>query len=211
MPEQKKVAPRAGPAAAPVRKAAIPAAVLAAAALAAHFAEPQTERFEGVKSDGHGNAVSYVDRLGKGQPVTMCFGQTGFIKAPNGHLIKVTLGLKFPIAHCRKVLEENELGYAIPIWRVTPGIADYPHTGRPRSTSSTTSTSGSTRARASRASSTRATGSPAATASSPTTRAPSAGAWSCSRPRRPPASQPRRVPPRPPQTDGEIVCVSSAP
>jgi lysozyme len=128
MPEQKKVAPRAGPAAAPVRQAAIPAAVLAAAALAAHFAEPQTERFEGVKSDGHGNAVSYVDRLGKGQPVTMCFGQTGFIKAPNGHLIKVTLGLKFPIAHCRKVLEENELGYAIPIWRVTPGIADYPHT-----------------------------------------------------------------------------------
>jgi lysozyme len=109
------------------RWAAIPAAVLAAAALAMQFAAPNTMRSEGVPTDGKGNAVAYVDRLGRRQPITICFGQTGFVRSPSGELVQVKLGMKFPLSHCRKILEESELGYTIPIWRVTPGIAAFPH------------------------------------------------------------------------------------
>jgi lysozyme len=122
MTEPKKPAARAA------GRLGVPAAILAAAMVAAHYAAPTTMKREGAPSDGHGNAVAYVDRLGKGKPITICFGQTGFVRTPDGRLVKVALGMKFPISHCRVLLEESELNWAIQVWRVRPEIAAYPHT-----------------------------------------------------------------------------------
>lgn len=109
-------------------KVGVPLAVLAMAAVAVDYSLPNTMRHEGAPHDGHGNAVAYVDRAGRGKPITICFGQTGMVRAPDGRLVKVTLGLKFPMSHCRKILKESELEWAIQVWRITPGVADYPHT-----------------------------------------------------------------------------------
>jgi GH24 family phage-related lysozyme (muramidase) len=106
------------------QKAGFAAALTAACAVAA----PLTITREGVKTDGKGNAVAYIDRAGKGQPVTLCFGQTGFVHLPNGHLIEVRLGAKVPMADCTYFLEEREKEDALPIYRITPAIAEYPHT-----------------------------------------------------------------------------------
>lgn len=106
--------------------AGLSALVLAAAAAAAHFAAPLTMASEGAPHDRQGNAVSYIDRLGRGQPPTICFGNTGLVHAPDGKLLRVKLGMKFPLSHCSKLLAEREQDDAIPIWRVTPGIAQYP-------------------------------------------------------------------------------------
>jgi lysozyme len=106
--------------------AGVPAAILALAAAATQYAAPRTMAAEGVPNDGHGNAVAWVDQLGRGQPPTICFGQTGLVRAPGGKLVQVKLGLKFPISHCSVLLEETALPNAIGIWRATPTISAWP-------------------------------------------------------------------------------------
>jgi lysozyme len=106
------------------QKAGFAALLASACAIAA----PLTVQREGMPTDGKGNAVTYIDRIGRGKPPTLCFGQTGFVRLPNGHLIEVKLGVKVPVAWCTIFLTEREQADALAIYRITPGIAQYPHT-----------------------------------------------------------------------------------
>lgn len=99
-----------------------------ALAAACAVAAPLTIKREGMPVDRKGDAVAYVDRAGRGQPITICNGQTGYVRTPEGRLIQVRLGLTFPASHCRVLLEAREHDDALPIYRITPEIARYPHT-----------------------------------------------------------------------------------
>lgn len=97
-------------------------------ACACAVAAPLTIQREGMPVNKKGEAVAYVDRIGRGHPITICFGQTGLVRTPDGRLIQVKLGLTFPVSHCQTLLEEREGDDALPIYRITPPIAQYPHT-----------------------------------------------------------------------------------
>lgn len=106
------------------QKGAIAAALAAACAIAA----PLTVQREGLPTDKKGNAVTYIDRAGRGKPPTLCFGQTGFVRMPDGRLIQIRLGVTVPVSTCTYFLREREDKDALAIYRITPAIAQYPHT-----------------------------------------------------------------------------------
>lgn len=99
----------------------------AALALALATAAPLTMQREGLPTDGKGNAIAYIDKVGRGKPPTLCFGQTGFVRLPNGHLIEVKLGVRVPVSTCTYFLDERQRQDALPIYRTTPTLALYPH------------------------------------------------------------------------------------